>query len=242
MVNELIGHPERLNRDTLYELRRIVAQYPYYHAARLLLVENLFLLHEPDFKAELAVAASMVPDRRVLFQLFESINYELPAAETQNAPSTAQPHTTGNRTLDIIGNFLAEQPPTSSSPNLPGYTPSKLINPHDYMSVLEVMDDAIPSAEGSNHVEQLLERVAEEPHLQPLEESPAPSEPEATADTLSEEYYTETLAKVFIKQGNFERALDILQQIYLANPRKNAYFADQIRFLRKLVANQRHTK
>ena len=49
----LIEHPERMDRETLYELRSILAQYPYYQPARLLLLQNLFLLHDPTFDEEL---------------------------------------------------------------------------------------------------------------------------------------------------------------------------------------------
>ena len=35
-LTELIRHPEQLDRDTLYELRSMLALYPYYQTARLL--------------------------------------------------------------------------------------------------------------------------------------------------------------------------------------------------------------
>jgi len=50
-------------------------------------------------------------------------------------------------------------------------------------------------------------------------------------------YFTETLARIYIKQGNYNKALEIIQQLSLQNPKKNAYFADQIRFLEKLIIN-----
>ena len=40
-ITELIQHPERLDRDTLYELRSVCALYPYYQTARLLMLQNL---------------------------------------------------------------------------------------------------------------------------------------------------------------------------------------------------------
>ena len=50
-------------------------------------------------------------------------------------------------------------------------------------------------------------------------------------------YYTETLARIYIKQGNYSKALEIIRQLSLDNPKKNVYFADQIRFLEKLIIN-----
>ena len=50
-------------------------------------------------------------------------------------------------------------------------------------------------------------------------------------------YFTETLAKIYIKQQRYTKALEIIRRLSLKYPKKNAYFADQIRFLEKLVQN-----
>lgn len=246
-ITELIGHPELLNRDTLYELRRVVGQCPYYQAARLLLIENLFLLHDPDFKEELQAAALYVPDRSVLFQLVESLNYDLDAPAASADEREERFVQTGDRTMDLIGQFLRG----SSQPSLPASRPGRPLDPvNDYMSVLAEMDDAetdSTSGRGTDLLDSFLNRKPEERkfHLSDevpqTEENSAASATENAADeegdnSLREEYFTETLAKVFVKQGNFERALEILTKINLENPRKNAYFADQIRFLQKLVS------
>jgi hypothetical protein len=49
--------------------------------------------------------------------------------------------------------------------------------------------------------------------------------------------FTETMARIYIKQGNYSKALEIIRQLSLENPKKNVYFADQIRFLEKLIIN-----
>ena len=64
---EWITHPELLNRDTLYELRTLLARYPYFQTVRLLYLKNLFLLHDITFGEELRKAALYVADRKVLF-------------------------------------------------------------------------------------------------------------------------------------------------------------------------------
>lgn len=48
-----------------------------------------------------------------------------------------------------------------------------------------------------------------------------------------------SLAKIFIKQHRYERAFEIINNLCLNNPEKSAYFADQLRFLQKLINNQR---
>ena len=36
-----------MNKETLYDLRALLALYPYYQTARLLMLQNLYLLHDP---------------------------------------------------------------------------------------------------------------------------------------------------------------------------------------------------
>ena len=54
------------------------------------------------------------------------------------------------------------------------------------------------------------------------------------------EILTETLAGIYIKQGKFENAIKIIRQLSLKYPKKNRYFADQIRFLEKLILNNKN--
>lgn len=71
----------------------------------------------------------------------------------------------------------------------------------------------------------------EEPH------TPIPR-PTHSDDSL----LSESLAKIFIKQGRYERAYEIISGINLKFPKKSAYFADQLRFLQKLIINQRRLR
>ena len=71
-----IQHPETLNRDTLYELRTLVARYPYFQSLRLLYLKNLYLLHDINFGAELRKAVLYVADRRVQFYIIEGDRYK----------------------------------------------------------------------------------------------------------------------------------------------------------------------
>jgi hypothetical protein len=73
---QLIQHPEQLNKETLYDLRSLIALHPYYQPARILLLRNLFLLHDSSFDEELRRAALYITDRNILFQLVEAVHYQ----------------------------------------------------------------------------------------------------------------------------------------------------------------------
>lgn len=68
---EWILHPEYLNKDSLFELRNLLARYPYFQTVRLLYLKNLFLLQDADFKDELRESALYIADLSVLFYYIE---------------------------------------------------------------------------------------------------------------------------------------------------------------------------
>ena len=51
---------------------------------------------------------------------------------------------------------------------------------------------------------------------------------------------SESLAKIYIKSHKYERAFEILSRLSLDFPEKSRYFADQLRFLRKLIINEQY--
>ena len=49
---------------------------------------------------------------------------------------------------------------------------------------------------------------------------------------------SESLAKMYIARHKYSQALEIIERLNLKYPEKSIYFADQIRFLTKLVLNE----
>jgi hypothetical protein len=83
-IEQLIKHPEKMNRETLYDLRSLIALYPYYQTARILLLQNLYILHDASFDEELRRSALYITDRRVIFNMVEAAHYQLRTKSTTN--------------------------------------------------------------------------------------------------------------------------------------------------------------
>ena len=94
---ELIRHPEKMDKETLYDLRSILALYPYCQTARLLLLQNLYLLHDPSFDEELRHSAIYITDRKVLFNLVEAAHYRISPQKKGNVDAGGK--TDGDRTI-----------------------------------------------------------------------------------------------------------------------------------------------
>lgn len=61
-------------------------------------------------------------------------------------------------------------------------------------------------------------------------------DPEALKKIKDRAFLTESLAKVYVKQHKYEQALAIFSELNLKFSKKNSYFADQIRYLEKVIA------
>ena len=244
-IAELTQHPERLNRDTLYELRSLLALYPYYQTVRLLLLQNLYLLHDPTFDEELRRAAIYITDRRVLFQMIEAIHYRHPSH--QNSQSNESTQNSPNRTLSLINDFLDSIPQEGETDEekKSRRKPTPADAAVDYVAYLletegeTLGDDAIPKMKGQSLIDDFINidkgrfTLNEDLPSQPFTEEVT----ENDENTPNEGVFTETLARIYIKQGKYSQALEIIQRLSLVYPKKNAYFADQIRFLEKLIIN-----
>lgn len=281
-LQRLINNPEQMDRETLYELRSLLALYPYFQTVRILLLQNLYLLHDPTFDEELRCAAVYLGDRRKLFELVEAAHYQLrtiPSNNSNGALSTKKPveqpsiksntqnitlnNEGGSRTITLIDKFLDALPPDSRQETQEKHThrkPTPADAAVDYVSYLLESEDENDVTEDSSAIKTPKDESEESPtetaidrfvnqdggkfNLKDDLEFHPESTTQDTHDSIDENstsergYFTETLASIYIRQHRYDRALEIIKQLNLNNPKKNAYFADQIRYLEKLIANE----
>ncbi|MGQ9846712.1 MAG: hypothetical protein ACUVQP_04315 [Bacteroidales bacterium] len=64
-----IKHPNLLNELSLNELNEVIRRYPYFQAAHMLYLKNLFLLNDDRYPAMLTKTSIYVPDRKTLYFL-----------------------------------------------------------------------------------------------------------------------------------------------------------------------------
>ena len=273
-----IEHPETLDKDSLYELRTLVARYPYFQSIRLLYLKNLYLLHDATFGEELRKAVLYIADRRMLFYQIEGDRYALQAHPSEDASLSLSEDSGIDRTLYLIDSFLASMPeeqlqaaeldysmdytayllksddeasvsqaasPVEEVPQLRGQS---LID--DFLSKADEpflsLEDEINASAATASVEKTVleaapvvpsESVQSEKQLPEAEEFSEEEELETTEIQAEDETFTETLAKIYVKQHRYDKALEIIKKLSLNYPKKNAYFAEQIRFLEKLIIN-----
>lgn len=273
-LKRLIQHPEYMDKETLYDLRSLIALHPYYQTARILLLQNLYILHDPSFDEELRRTAICISDRRVIFNMIEAAHYKY--RNEQKLETKAKDADTDDRTTTLIDSFLGSIPKDSDAENPKEKRKPTLADAAiDYVSyLLEIEDeDKQPETIAQNGVKvistdcsnadrttDLINSFIEDGGFNLKEETNLSEDYQAynleTSDNTAHKetekqdeeregdecYFTETLARIYIKQGRYEKALEIIKRLNLNIPKKNAYFADQIRFLEKLIINNKNKK
>ena len=238
---DYIRRPDSMDHHAIDQLAEQIEEYPYFHAARILLLQALHKQHSPLYDQELRRNAVMVPCRNSIFHLTEESHYKVKEERKRYAGIQSSAESERQSTDQLIDNFLGSLPPAPEpTPGLPVDATKDYIS---YMLQSEQDDepaDATPM-NGGGVVERFLEQgdgritLPAEPATK---DNPTPEKQEVKAE--GKEIFTEIMASIYIKQGKYESAVKIIRQLSLKYPKKNRYFADQIRFLEKLIINEKN--
>ncbi len=228
-------------------LQTLSREAPYFGYAAALALRRNTSLSEAERKELMRRVAMNASDPAAFYDLTRE------DADTPRAPfyPDIAPQTPG--TEDAITTFL-EAYGHGSSPAEDALIERLILNPQaEYAAVLEheyagSVDEA-PADEQTAAIDSFLAKhsnattsgpaPAEQPvqgkEATPAAAAPAPRKRKEKPVVDTQSPLTATLANFFISQGRFERAYEILSQLNLNNKEKSIYFADQLRYLRKLI-------
>ena len=141
---------------------------------------------------------------------------------------------------------LSSQP--GSAPSFPINTETEMHSFEDWLSMLSSrphMKKSIKSTEGGSAdksrkdydlIEQFIRKKPGTEKPQTIPESMADISASSSKD--NDEFITETLAKIYINQKYYQKAISVYQKLSLRFPEKNIYFAGQIEKIKDLINKQ----
>lgn len=255
LINALKDPDETLSPAIVEE---IDSQYPFFTLADAILLQRSGGTLHPDTRRRLSERLAVnASNPRALFTLIDPAhndwaNFYPDDDKTQQTPSTEDAISTFLETYghsDPASDALLEK--LIFNPPAPDYL-SLLANEEDpALDELDSPDPLFPSLQG---LEQLPPPVpADDIPADDTADSDSDTNPETTsgtpaADTLSpqpapdrpgdDSSLQESLAKIYIRRRRYDKAFEIINSLSLNNSKKSIYFADQLRFLRKLMLNQ----
>ncbi|MDR0733344.1 MAG: hypothetical protein LBF08_04700 [Dysgonamonadaceae bacterium] len=226
-IIKLMQGKAKYEKRTLSHLSKIIRKYPYFQLAHLLYAMTLFHRKDERFSSELQKTAAYLNDRKQLFFWIESRFFDAAKLEAlrKETPKNA------DFFFKRIDAFLAKQ----------GEMPKKLQDAPavsvDYVkSFLSENREETKPTQFQNAIDDFLEKDISSIKIEWVDPNELVDEPVDEPEQLDDEdFATETMAKIFIKQRKYEKALDIIRKIVLRYPEKFSYFADRIQMLEDLT-------
>lgn len=212
-------------------------KYPYFITPKLLLLQRgKGEIYEEEYLQMLSSVALQCSDRKELALLLGEdaqrfVNF-YPEEEKTKTPDT---QSTIDSFLDKYGN---------SSDKEIAAIENAIFNPTPEYALTMEMDenaDTAPKTKQDALIDSFLSKditlgldLPEEPEPPVIEESPeeAPTEPQVEINAT----FSESLATVYIRQGKYAKAFDILTSVKENSPEPLPHIDDQLRFLRKLIS------
>jgi len=257
LMLKYLQEPEMLNRDTVSDLLAAGEEFPYCQTLRLLVLKNKFLTGM-EYQSELITASAYFSDRKVLYDIL----FPLKKAEREAVDNVAQP-AAEQPPVEIILPETADlnektQNLTDEQPD-PRVTELLILQPDGIEPAVEktadtatlpVKPDLLKQDETGSEAEfftleqdetasdkdELIDKfISANPKIKPKHDSKPVVDISAESVKENESVFTDTLAKIYIKQGYYSKAIFAYEKLILKFPEKSDYFATQIEEIKMLM-------
>lgn len=235
-IRQWMKKPESMGAKALMQLPLLIERYPYCTAYQMLYTIALANTHSTRLNEELRRSATMLPSSEKLFQLINNGEYEWIRLMFDLKHKRNQKENESDSFM-LIDQFLQRDDTDLET----------LLSSSSYS--IDDLDDepdaAITPEEDDTFslIDSFLEADNQGQLFVPQAEKPEDGMPDSEPANIREKaFLTESLAKLYVKQHKYEQALTIFSSLNLDNSKKNSYFADQIRYLEKVIAIEAEIK
>jgi len=221
----LVKQPESVAAQHVSDLKEMVERFPYFVPSRILLTKSLQLSNSIHFEAHLKTTTVFIPSRRWLYYYLypEKLLSAEPYRREKNAKSGGDyfdmlnvVESGGGDTRQSLKNLADKLKSARSLVNIPT-VPLKIHS-----------DKVAKNIDVETSVNEFDKKVVEVVDANPVVVSVSQSFENSEAN-----------AKKLISERKYNEAIVILKELNLNNPKKSVYFADQIRFLEKVVSKSK---
>ena len=224
--------------EDLHQLKSLVEKYPYFQAARALYLKTLKNNESFKYNNELKVTAAYTVDRKVLFDLITSKEFQKSVKKKEQKgsfePNKLLPPTKESKIHKTI------QELSIGKPLLFDKSESFSFNQWLELSAKKIITRE-PEAKTEiqkTHQDSLIDKF--------IENNPKISKPSKTntyifkTSEISEDnqLMTETLAKVYLEQKKYDSAIKAYKILSLKYPEKSGFFADHMKRIKILQNNK----
>lgn len=205
----ILIQPNEITTEIIPELKEMTEQYPYFAPAHLLLAKAMYVSNDLQQDLYLKKANIYAGNSKQLYYLLHPERTKLaePLKFTRD-------NTRSGNYFEMIEKVEA--------------------GGGDSKQTLKSLAERLKAARQSIHEAPAKVEIEEAPKVRLA--TPDYFENKSVLNS-DENKYTEVFAKKLIKEKKYSEALVILRELNLIYPKKSIYFADQIRFLEKILVN-----
>lgn len=229
----LYPREDTVTPGTTDTIDKFIATYGHPSAEDDALLERLILNPTPDYGAVLAdedaeseeTVSGATDATAAGIEGFLGAHGVAEAVRAKVTAETAQSTTPAASTADAVSATAEEN---AAAETVPSESAAAVAVPSENATAETVPDASVDT-----------EAVSPAPiAAAPVAETKMPAAPAKISgkDQTPASSLSESLAKIYIRQGRYRRAYEILSDLNLKNPEKSIYFADQLRFLRKVIS------
>lgn len=229
----IIKNPQSINDDDIEMLSTLVATYPYFTIAQVLLAVGYDLKEDKKLNKQLRLAAAMSPDRNSLRHLLADTKEKKNTCDLpdefgndsqQSLDSIVIPEIDLNKSQEELSkemDLLEEK--RKSLDELKNLIEQRIIELEREKEVADKEDKTLSKTE-------IIDKfIAENPQIsRPKQEFYNPMTVAQASVVDKENIISETLATIYLNQGYVEKAISVYQKLSLKNPEKSVYFAELI--------------
>jgi len=224
-IISLINNPHLINKEDNKFLEDISEKYPYFSISHILLSKGLLNTESVRYNRKLKQAALYSLDRKQLFKLI-----------TQHKKDSTE--IIKKKVIkDIKSEDLATSKDTKTELKIGEPLEFEETEEHSFSEWLALTKvKKIQRIDTKKEKSELIDSFIETQPTIKAEKNKffSPTETAKTSLIENNELVTETLARVYLEQEHFDKAIQAYKKLSLKYPKKSSYFADQINLINDL--------
>jgi hypothetical protein len=238
----LLNNPSELNSQDIEKLEKIKEEFPYFQAVKAIQLKGLFQSNSYKYNKALKKTAAYTIDRKVLFEFITSSSFIQNKLQSNTTINTIQKSSSDNSNSKIeqVKNKVSNK----KTDILELGKPIEFISsePHTFNEWMKLTIQK-PIQRGHNTIgndklEIINQFLKTNPKIKPVAKQQTSIDISTESASENENLMTETLAKVYLEQKKYAKAIQAYHILSLKYPEKSSFFANQIKAIKILQINK----